>query len=63
MNLYKITLQILRLKIILEYQLKYVIKFRVNFILVMCSQLPLILIYLPSQRIKNAQINIDNQVI
>lgn len=48
---------------VLEYQLKYVNKFRVYFILVMRSQLPLILIYLPSQRIKNAQINIDNQVI
>lgn len=63
MNLYKITLQILRLKMVLEYQLKYVNKFIVYFILVICSQLPLILIYVPSQRIKNAQIDIDNQVI
>lgn len=63
MNLYKITLQILQLKMVLEYQLKYVNNFRGYFILVICSQLPLILIYLPPQRIKNAQISIDNQVI
>lgn len=37
---------------VLEYQLKYVNKFRVYFILVMHSQLPLILIYLHLKELK-----------